>query len=641
MSGGQYFQKNLTVLRTINEGQAESVAAAAARLVERTYPCKRLEDGWVETYVPTQFDGSTQRLFTSGAPPKQEVENWADSLEIEQNHDHAVILLGMGLGYHPMAVLQRLPPNGVLAMVEPDALLFLTAFVHVDLSRLLSDRRLHLFVGQPMNKTIDSIGAELEWPRFLVLSHQLAATPLLARTNPDYPTRFARAWRDSLQRETMYRRSRAVHGVEVVKNTIANSDSLMRFPGVNHLWGQFNETPTVLASPGPSLERRLDALKQMQGHALITCVNSAYPILRKHGITPQIVFTMDHHERNARSFDEPAPSDETVLIADPRINPRIIRHFEPNVFMTSWRTTLEQTGAPAPIGQVPTPERSGNAVSKWLQTLTGDKGDVFGSGSVAVAGFHILARMGCRPILLMGQDLSLSSGKAYAAGAIFDDKSLPRDDQVSHYVAGVTGDKVATSDTLNLYRLLLEHEIKRFGVPVFNLSLGADITGAPPADPAKILGEITQTESTGQQTLRALLEQYQPQTNRKVMRERMRDAVQELRAFAAQARAGINTIPPEESPRETTREKNTRAQSLERLIQDCAKEHPLAMELLNELLQEAHFDHEENRWRALVLTEAQGAEETLRSAVRVLDAFVAQSDYLQTLLLQKIEFLER
>ncbi|MDP8245941.1 MAG: DUF115 domain-containing protein [Candidatus Hinthialibacter antarcticus] len=641
MSGSQYFQKNLTVLRTINEAQAESVAAAATKLIERTYPCKRLEDGWVETYVPTQFDGSTQRVFTSGLPPKQEVEQWTASLEIEQNRDHAVILLGMGLGYHPMAVLQHLPQNGVLAMVEPDALLFLTAFVHVDLSRMLADRRLHLFVGQPLNKTIDSIGAELEWPRFLVLSHQVAATPLLARANPDYPARFAQAWRDALQRETMYRRSRVNHGVEVVKNTIANADALMRFPGVNHLWEQFNETPAVLAAPGPSLEQRIDALKAMQGRALITCVNSAYPILRKHGIAPHIVFTMDHNERNARSFDEAAPSDETVLVADPRIHSRIIRHFGANVMMASWRTTLETTGAPAPVGQIPTPDRSGNSISTWLQTLTGDKGDVFGSGSVTVAGFHILARMGCRPILLMGQDLAFSGDKAYADGTIFDDKSLPRDEQVSHHVTSVTGDKIATSDTLNLYRLLLEHEIKRFGVPVFNLSLGADITGAPPADPAKIGSAFAENETAAPQALRTLLSQYQPHTNRKVLREQMRSAVQELRGFAAQARAGINTIPPEESPSETSREKIARAQGLERLIQDCAKEHPLAMELLNELLQEAHFDHEENRWRLMVLPETQGAEESLRSAVRVLDAFVAQSDYLQTLLLQKIEFLER
>ncbi len=641
MSGGQFFQKNLAVLRTINGEQADSVAAAASRLIERTYPCKRLQDGWIETYVPTQVDGSTQRQFTSGLHPKDEVAQWAASLEIKQNYDHAVILIGMGLGYHPMAVLEHLPENGVLAMVEPDPLLFLTAFVHVDLSRMLSDRRLHLFVGQPLARTIDSIGAELEWPRFMVLSHQIAAAPLITRTHPDYPTQFAKAWRDALQRETMYRQSRIHHGVEVVKNTINNADALMRFAGVNHLWGQFADAPAVMAAPGPSLEQRINALKQMQGHVLVTCVNSAYPILRKHGVTPDIVFTMDHNERNVRSFEEPEPSSDTVLIADPRIHPRIIRHFGPNVVMTSWRTTLEQTGAPAPLGEIPTPERSGNAISAWLQTLTGDKGDVFGSGSVAVAGFHILARMGCRPIVLMGQDLAMSGDKAYAAGTIFDDKAMPRDDRVSHYVPSVTGDKVPTTDTLNLYRKLLEHEIKRFGVAVYNLSLGADIIGAPPVEPKTILSSVTQNQPQAPETLQNALSRYQPKTNRKVMREAMRDAIDELKAFAAQARAGINTIPSEESPRETPREKVARAQSLEQLIQECSKQHPLAIELLNELLQEAHFDHEDNRWRMMVMPDEQSAEESLRSAVRVLDAFVAQSDFLQSLMKQKIEYLER
>lgn len=638
MSGGQFFQKNLTVLRTINEEQAEAVAGAASKLLDRIYPCRKLNDGFVETYVPSLTDGSTFRLFPDGSP-KDEVKRWADSLNVEANGDHAVILLGMGLGYHPMAVLDRLPENGALALVEPDALLFLTAFVHVDLSRLLSDRRLHLFVGQTIARSIEAIGREMKWGRFMALNHQVAAVPLLMRVQPSFGHSFADQWNDALKRETMYRNSRVQHSQDVVKNTVANADALMRLPGVERLFGRFEGAPAVSVAPGPSLNDNFDVLKALQGRALIACVNSAYPILRRSGIDPDIVFTMDHSERNVKSFDEDAPPPNAVLIADPRIHPRIIRHFEPNACLASWRTTTEVTGDPKPVGQIPVPKRSGNALSLWLQSIVGEKGDVFGPGSVAVVGFHILARMGCGPIALLGQDLALQGERAYADGTIFDDKALPRDDAPSRKVPGVDGGEVAVTETLHLYRKLLEHEIARFGRPVYNLSAGAAIAGAPAINPQSFLNELPPLEQPIATMFSEAVGGYQPVTNRKVLRERLRDAARDLDEFARMAREGINGVPADESD-ETPGQKQARASELEALSSQCAEAHPLAMELLNELLQPAHFEHDDSRWRTQTLPFDQAAEERLRASIRVLDSFVTQSDHLRTLLLKKAEMLE-
>ncbi|MBI1387756.1 MAG: DUF115 domain-containing protein [bacterium] len=639
MTQEQFLQKNLAVLRTINADQANAIQAAAPQFIERMYPVRRYEGGWAEVYVPNTRDGSTHRLFYT-RNPAAELTEWAESLKLQQNKVHAVLLLGMGLGFHPQAVLERLPQNGAMALIEPDALLFLTAFVHIDLSRLLSDPRVHLYVGQTLEKTVECIGSEMHWSRFIVLPHQAVATPLLRQSRPDYPTRFAQLWRDTLQREIMYRNSRIEHGLESARNTIGNIEAILRRPGVNQLFERFAGQPAALVSPGPSLEGNLDALRAASDRLLIACVNTAYPILRRAGIEPDAVFTMDHHERNVKSFDEPAPAEKTMLIADPRISPRIIKHFDPNVFLSAWRTNLETIGSPAPIGEIPTPERSGNEIYGWLQGLAGEKGDVHGPGSVAVAGFHILARMGCQPIVLVGQDLAFTQDKAYASGAIFDDKNLPRDDAVSHWVESVDGGKVGTSDTLYLYKRLLEHEIMRFGVPVYNASSGAAIAGAPAAPLPRLVEALEGSPVAANRAMHDIASQFTPVTNRKVLREALRDASIQLRRFAEEAREGLTKLPEEVKPNESVADKKRRTEELEAAISGCTRNHPLAMRLLNELLQEAHFDRDDTRWRMIALPETEAAEAYLRACGRVLNAFVAQASQLEDLFAQTIELLE-
>ena len=115
----------------------------------------------------------------------------------------------------------------------------------------------------------------------------------------------------------MYRNARSQHGAQVVMNTLRNMEVIHRCPGIALLYKQFTNIPAVLVSAGPSAEKALPVLKQFGKRFLIACVNTAYPLLRRQGIMPHLVFTMDHHERNILSFELTEESDRTYLVADP------------------------------------------------------------------------------------------------------------------------------------------------------------------------------------------------------------------------------------------------------------------------------------------------------------------------------------
>ena len=640
MAVGPFYESNLAELKKLNSAQADMIAELTPKVEQRLYPILPLDNGYANIVLPSQ-EGIKYQLFNT-PKPGEEIAAWLKSTDLGANREHAVILLGFDLGFYPHAILERLPPNRVLALVEPDPLLFFTAFHHRNLSKLFGDARVHFYVGQTVEKAVESVGSELQWSRFLSLPYALLVTPLLRRIRADYPRRFAETWRNALQRELMYRRSRIEHRTQVVVNTVANAEAIARYPGLATLFHQFYKIPAALIAAGPSLEKNLPLLQKAQNRLLLACVNTAYPVLRKNGIRPHLVFTMDHQERNALSFREDISSPETYLIADPRITPAVIRHFHPRVFLASWRTTTETVGEPVPVDQIPSPKMSGNAVYLWLQSLVGSKGDVFGPGSVAVVGFHILARLGCRPIILMGQDLAFTDDKRYATGTIFDNPNLPRDAEADHWVPSIDGGLLPTSETLFLYRRLLEHEIARFGISVFNTSSGAVISGTVTSRLENILKEIPDRIPDIHALIRSLHETYSPRMDRIDLQRALRRAIAQLSAFAEEAKKALGALPPDPTLTLTREDKRRMLARLEEAIQLCSSRHEPALELLNELLQESHFKYEDCRWRSLAQTDESAAlDDKLLTLAMVLDEFVKQAVFLATLFEEEIAELDR
>lgn len=631
---GPFFQKNLDAIRSLNPEQAKTIEDLSPKVEDRLYATKPHGEEFTNLYYPSDT-ASTFSLFSTQTPGS-EIRNWLQSTELLTENPHSVILLGFDLGYYPAKTLELLSPEGILAIVEPDPILFFTAIHLLDLSGLLSDKRVHLFVGQKINKAVESIGEELQWMRFLTLSYKILVAPLLRKCLRNYPKDFTVFFRNALQRELMYRKSRIEHGTTVVFNTIQNSEALIESPGVNVLFDRFSHVPAILAAAGPSLEKNIESIKKISNQAVIACVNSAYPILRRHGVVPHIVFTMDHQERNFRSFQDDCDQPNSFLIADPRINHQVIRHFMPNVFFASWRSSTEIMGDPQPLGQIPVPKMSGNAIYMWLQELTGEKGDVYGPGSVAVVGFHILARMGCTPIILAGQDLAFTDNKTYAGGTIFDDKNLPQDAEAAHYVRSTDGGMVPTSETLYLYRQLLEHEIARFSIPVINCSSGAVINGTITSTIESLLPQMPPMDLDFCSMLAELHEAYPSRVIFRDLQAKLRQGISLLEKFCAVAKRTLDKV-PDNPVYLSNQEKSYLLSEVKNAISVCSTEHQSALELLNELLQESHYEFEESQWRRVLVTnENTLLDEEIHSCVRVLDAFVRQATFLSTLFEEKL-----
>ncbi len=81
----------------------------------------------------------------SAVDPIREAASIASSRPLQSAS--RVVLLGVGLGYLALALVQRLRPDQVLILIEPNLDLFRAALTMVDLSTVLQHAALHLWVG--------------------------------------------------------------------------------------------------------------------------------------------------------------------------------------------------------------------------------------------------------------------------------------------------------------------------------------------------------------------------------------------------------------------------------------------------------------------------------------------------------------
>lgn len=636
MDPGPFFEKNLATLKSVNPRQGGILAGLAPKVGNRLYPAAPLGDGFLSVAVPRPPEPPAPLFLTP--EPRNELGQWLGEPLREAERTHAVILLGFGMGYEAARILAALPERGVLAIVEPDPLLFFTAFHHTDLTALLGDPRAHLYVGQAAEPAVESIGRDLEWSRFLNLPYRVWTIPLLERVHPGYARRFHEAWQAARQRAARSRLDRIEHGKRVVVHTIANAGAVIRYPGVSALLPQFSGIPAVLLAAGPSLEKNFVPLRQLQNRLLIACVDAAYAALRAQGIRPHLVFSLETPERILPALQDDAPSAITYLAADPRAHPDVIRHFHPRVFLAAWHAAREPLGRPTPLDRISEYVERGNAVYQWLQTLSGFKGDVYGQGGAAAMGFHILARMGCQPIILAGHDLHTSGEAEHAPDTGLLDATRPPDPPNVSADSSPAEAAPPPNGAPSWSRRWLEHEIARFEAPVFNTSAGLLIPGTITSRLESIFAELPSRVFDLPRQFAALHASFKPRMDTIDLGREFARAVQRLEALVRTARAGLDLLPPDlEYHPEAGREKEM-LERLEKAVSLCNAEHAEALGWLEELLQLSRFEIEDNRWRAMGQpNEEAGRSERLYHQARVLDAYIGQARLLISLMEEQME----
>ncbi len=183
-------------------------------------------------------------------------------------------------------------------------------------------------------------------------------------------------------------------------NFQANRELLQRNPGIVALGreGRFVDCAAILVGAGPSLDKQLPYLFQVRNEALIIACDAALRPLLKAGITPHIVVSLDPQEEILRFFTG-LQTASSLLVAPSVAHPLVVK---------GWRGKILFFHKLAP--EIPALTEIAKAMPHLATLVPG--------GSVLSIGYDLAFKIGCQPIIFVGQDLSYTGKNSHSRSSV-------------------------------------------------------------------------------------------------------------------------------------------------------------------------------------------------------------------------------
>jgi len=210
----------------------------------------------------------------------------------------------------------------------------------------------------------------------------------------------ARKWFDQAIAEAGYQSEMGLATLERLAPVFTESalralPHVFRLPGVERLEGLFRGEPAVIVSAGPSLDKNLALLEPVQDLCLIIALARTAKPLERCGIRPHLLV---HNEPKPyfHTICDCGNLSETAFVLCEQAETRFFEHQHGPTFVF---------------------QNPANFAGRWVDRHFPElaKANLETGGSAATEAFSTAALAGCDPIILLGQDLSVSGDRYYAA----------------------------------------------------------------------------------------------------------------------------------------------------------------------------------------------------------------------------------
>lgn len=425
-----YYQNNLRIVKTRFPHllpmlkEANQTATLEIQLSKTGVPVARVNQDQRKLWLNSIYN------------PEAEAERWAEKL-LERNLEaRTLILCGSGFLYHLKAITSR-RRFAKIVCYEPDPLILRATMEEVDLEELREVD--FLWIGgkdHPRNAQLTS-----EYLTSLILDMTLE---VISPYQELYGVEIA-AFQEKLAEWVRFNRCNLatmnLFSEQWLENYIQNLPHLSNSPGVRHFFQQFKGVPGIIVSAGPSLEKNLHLLKDLRERAVIICAGTTLRTMAKHEISPHFlalidggVFNKTLVERTDQNFMK-----QIHLIYNGRVNWECINNYPgPKIYAKLDAETFS------------------DYVSFRMQNY--DFGMIKSGFSVSHTALDLVDKLGCDPIIFIGQDLAYTGDKRYADSNYqkVDREQLPRGFFITK---DIYGQDIVTNREFDNFRMLFETQI--------------------------------------------------------------------------------------------------------------------------------------------------------------------------------------
>lgn len=372
----------------------------------------------------------------SSIDPMKEANKIAASVTKEAGK--IIVVYGFALGYLVEALLEAVDERTLLFVIEPDGDLFCAAMKSRDLSKLISSERIYILVSDLASKIKAT---------FFMLYDPAKHKEIIPSGLPGHQTLYADFFTLAMSAVKEVVNVRLLSLVTMIKmgpdfivNSLLNLVDYCTHPGVAALFDRMAGLPVIIVSAGPSLNKNIHLLKEAKGKAAIFAVGTAVKALKKWGIEPDFIFSIDPHPLNYEHL-KGVDVGQAALIAEIQSHHMIFENYQGPIFVS---------------GDMP--------ILNWFGDSIENKGRIESGGSVANNAFVAAYKMGANPIILVGQDLAYArDGHSHAAGTNYADNIYSGGETLDYfYVKANDGGELLTDRAFYQFLTFFQSWIEKY-----------------------------------------------------------------------------------------------------------------------------------------------------------------------------------
>ncbi|MEW9702572.1 motility associated factor glycosyltransferase family protein [Paenibacillus sp. SI8] len=423
-------------------------------------------------------DGQGNEFYSASMyDPQYEAEQFLDGINFDNT---GYILFGMGSSAIIKQILENKTETAWVLIIEKDPALVKKFFQEVDLSPYLLGKLQRIII---LTDLMGDLSALMSHYIFSYIGYYLLQTELLRtfasyRRDSDYYDTVINIIVNQLRTTVTAMGNSMDDTLLGMSNELKNVPIALRSRSIKDLKEKYKGKPIFCVASGPSLDKQLPLLKRAKGKALIISAESAFKVLMKNGIAPDVLCILERgpnsYELSTNGMEIP---EETALIALSLMDPRLPR---------AWNSYV------VPIF------KANITHSRLMSEALGDMGTLYNGNSVAHLSYSLAQHLGGYPIVFIGQDLAYSEeGVTHSKDSFYVDQN---DEQVTDeqrkqlqaalqpdqnfynktvYVDGYYGGKVRSRELWRQFLFWMEHMVEALPAPLVINSTegGADIKG--------------------------------------------------------------------------------------------------------------------------------------------------------------------
>lgn len=386
--------------------------------------------------------GGTSFLITSESPA-EEAEAWGK--DIAAQGTGAIFLFGAGFGYSIYELFVHKKPDTLVIVFEQDIYLFKAMLHYFDFEPIFQTQKIAFFVGEceyfanAFERLITSINT-------LSCTYPTIAFSLAAQRN--FKAQYLKIHKyifSQLSLLVFYIGNDHYDDMVGFQNILANAKEIMLNPHLSCLKDKYKSYPAFIIANGPSLDKNIQQLKDIQGRGLIISVESAIIPLMKNDIKPDVLTVIERtrasYTCHFQSIDYP---DDIALLSLAVVDKNICPSF------------------PGPKALI---FRSCEAINIWANEYLGDESAIDAGSNVSHLALEIAAYLGADPIVFVGQDLAYGPDSAThsKASVYYEDKGKRARERIETwpivYVEGNDGTMLPTHELWVDFKKGLERKI--------------------------------------------------------------------------------------------------------------------------------------------------------------------------------------